>query len=87
MKPMMRGLPYLSRDEYFVLNTTGPGLVSRTLAENPELAKTVKVLFPEDVCDEANWNRFGDIGVHFRKVPGGREETIYAGDWRSAGKA
>jgi glycosyltransferase involved in cell wall biosynthesis len=74
VRPMMLGLPYLSRAEYFVLNTTGPGLVSRTLAENPELAKTVKVLFPEDVCDEGNWNRFGDIGVHLRE-----------GSWRTQG--
>jgi hypothetical protein len=49
--PMMRGTPFLSKDEFYVLNTTGPGLVSRTLAENPELAMNVEVLFPDDVCD------------------------------------
>lgn len=65
VKPMLRGLPFLSRAEFFVLNTTGPGLISRTLAENPELANAVTVLFPEDVCDGRNWNRFGDLGVHF----------------------
>lgn len=64
IKPMMRGSPPLVRDEYFVLNSTGPGLVSRTLAENPELAETVTVLFPEDVCDVRNWYLFGDYGVH-----------------------
>jgi len=64
VKPMMRGSPPLIKDEYLVINSTGPGLVSRTLAENGELAKTVKVLFPEDVCDVRNWNRFGDFGVH-----------------------
>ena len=64
VKLMMRGLPPLSKLEFYVLYTTGPGLVSRTLAENPELAKAVKVLFPEDVCDFGNWNRFGDLGVH-----------------------
>jgi glycosyltransferase involved in cell wall biosynthesis len=62
--PMMRGLPLLSKSEFRILYTTGPGLVSRTLAENPELAKMVRVLFPEDVCDLQNWNRFGDLGVH-----------------------
>ena len=72
--PMMHGLPYLSRASYFVLNTTGPALVSRTLAEYPELAKTVEILFPEDVCDESTWNRFGDFGVHFRE-----------GSWRTRG--
>ncbi len=64
VKPMMRGSPPLIRDEYLILNSTGPGLISRTLAENPELARMVKVLFPEDVCDVGNWNRFGDFGIH-----------------------
>ena len=53
-----------SREENYVLFTTGPGLVSRTLAECPELAGTVKVLFPDDATDPANWYRFGDLGVH-----------------------
>lgn len=65
VKPMMRGLPFLFRDEFLVLNTTGPGLVTRTLAENAELAKAVTVLFPDNVCDVDNWHRFGDLGVHF----------------------
>jgi hypothetical protein len=65
VRPMMRGAPFLSRSECFVLNSTGPGLVSRTLAENPELAKTVEILFPDDVCDESKWNRFGEFGIHF----------------------
>lgn len=64
VEEMMQGLPPLSREEYCILYSTGPGMVSRTLAENPELAKTVKVLFPEDVCNQENWNRFGDLGVH-----------------------
>jgi glycosyltransferase involved in cell wall biosynthesis len=72
VKPMLRGLPFLSRAEFFVLNTTGPGLISRTLAENPELAKTVTVLFPDDVCDGRNWNRFGDLGIH-----------LMEGSWRA----
>jgi inositol phosphorylceramide mannosyltransferase catalytic subunit len=65
VNPMMRGLPLLFRGEYMVLNTTGPGLLSRTLAENADLAETVTVLFPDDVCDVAKWNRFGDLGIHF----------------------
>lgn len=63
-KPMMRGVPLFSRAEYYVLYTTGPGLLSRTLAENPALAETVTVLFPEDVCDVHAWNVFGNFGVH-----------------------
>ncbi len=64
VKPMMRGAPPLFRSEYTVLNTTGPGLISRTLAENKELAKTVTVLFPDDVSDLRKWNCFGDLGIH-----------------------
>ena len=60
----MQGIPRLFRSEFQVLNTTGPGLVSRTLAENPELAKDITVLFPDDVCDERTWHQFGDFGVH-----------------------
>ena len=66
VKPMMRGSPPLIKDEYTVLNSTGPGLISRTLAENVELAKTVTVLFPDNVCDVRNWNRFGDYGIHLK---------------------
>jgi len=65
VEPMMRGFPPLLTSEYFILNTTGPGLISRTLAENTEAAKTVTVLFPDDVCELKNWNRFGDFGTHF----------------------
>jgi inositol phosphorylceramide mannosyltransferase catalytic subunit len=64
VKPMMRGLPWLLTPEYLVLNTTGPGLISRTLAENSELASTVTVLFPDDLYVASSWNRFGDLGVH-----------------------
>lgn len=64
VKPMMRGLPIMSGDDFYVLYTTGPGLCSRTLAENPHLADSVQVLFPDDVCDTATWNCFGKLGVH-----------------------
>jgi inositol phosphorylceramide mannosyltransferase catalytic subunit len=64
VEPMMRGTPPFMRDEFFVLNSTGPGLVSRTLAEDGKLRKTVTVLFPDDICDVQNWNRFGELGIH-----------------------
>ena len=64
LSPMLRGLPLLSQEEFSVLYTTGPGLVSRTLAEQTEIGKTVKVLFPENVCDFSSWNHFGQFGVH-----------------------
>jgi hypothetical protein len=28
------------------------------------LSGSVTVLFPDDVCDTRNWNRFGDLGIH-----------------------
>jgi hypothetical protein len=64
VEPMMKGMPPLSRDQFLVLNTTGPGLLSRTFAEHPALAETVTVLLPEDVCDMQSWNRFGEFGIH-----------------------
>jgi inositol phosphorylceramide mannosyltransferase catalytic subunit len=64
VKPMLRGSPPLIKNETLILNSTGPGLISRTLAENRELGATVTVLFPEDVCDIGNWNRFGEYGIH-----------------------
>jgi inositol phosphorylceramide mannosyltransferase catalytic subunit len=63
-KPMLNRTPPLQRTDYYVLNTTGPGLISRTLAENPDLAACVTVLFPEDVCESQGWNRFGEFGIH-----------------------
>jgi hypothetical protein len=71
-RTMMRGVPPLSKQDFYVLNTTGPGLITRTLAEDLELSKTVKVLFPDDVCNFSNWNRFGDLGVH-----------LMEGSWRT----
>lgn len=73
-KPMMRGFPPMFRDEFVILNTTGPGLISRTFAEDRALAESVTVLFPEDVCDLNQWNRFGDLGIH-----------LMDGSWRLRG--
>lgn len=64
VEPMMCGIPRLFQGDFLVLNTTGPGLVTRTLAENPALAQSVKVLFPDNVCDEKKWHHFGNFGVH-----------------------
>jgi len=64
VRPMMRGCPPFIDDEFVILNATGPGLVSRTFAENPNWARTVTVLLPEDMADLENWNRFGEFGVH-----------------------
>ena len=64
LQPMMNGVHRLLRSEYEVLNTTGPGLLSRTYAERSDLSSCVTVLFPPDVRDPAGWHQFGDYGVH-----------------------
>jgi len=61
---MMKSIPRIFRDEFVVFDSTGPGLVSRTLAEYPDAQNQVKVLFPDDVCDPVSWHRFGSYGVH-----------------------
>jgi len=62
--PMLAGIPRIFRDDYRVLATTGPGLITRTLFEDSRAARQVTVLFPADVCDERNWHQFGTYGVH-----------------------
>jgi len=64
VKPMMRGIPAPFRADFHVLNTTGPGLISRTLAEHQESARGLTVLFPDDVCNPDSWHHFGNFGVH-----------------------
>jgi len=69
---MMQGVPRPFRELFRAPFATGPGMVSRTLAENSELAKNVTILFPYDVCDERSWHQFGNFGVHLQE-----------GSWRS----
>jgi mannosyltransferase OCH1-like enzyme len=61
---MIRNIPSCFRGQFEVFWTTGPGLVTRTLAEKANLRSTVAILFPDDVCDEPAWHCFGDYGVH-----------------------
>jgi hypothetical protein len=63
----LKSLPRALRSDLYVIYTTGPGLVSRTLAEYDNAAHPIKVLFPLDICDKEQWNRFGDHGVHLMK--------------------
>ncbi len=74
-QPMVRGAYSLLPSESYVLNTTGPGMMSRTLAERPDLASKVNVLFPPDVCNRATWHLFGDYGIH-----------LMHSSWRRSGK-
>jgi hypothetical protein len=66
VEPMVKSIPRIFRSDFQVLATTGPGLVSRTLAEYPGARDQVKVLFPEDVCDPTSWFCFGSHGVHLQ---------------------
>jgi hypothetical protein len=66
METTIKSIPRMFRSDLFVLATTGPGLLSRTLAEYPRACDQVKVLFPEDVCEPSSWHCFGAYGVHLQ---------------------
>ena len=63
-KIMIKSVPTFFRREHTVYCSTGPGLVSRTFAENNHFADDINVLFPDDVCNRNNWGLFGEYGVH-----------------------
>lgn len=65
--PMMESIPRLFRGDFRAFYSSGPGLVTRTLAENPGLADRVEVLFPGDVRDQSQWHNFGGFGVHLMR--------------------
>src|SRR5687767_10549080 len=50
-------IPKPFRTQFIAPHATGPALVTRTLAEEPQLQPLVTVLFPDDVCDDATWHR------------------------------
>ena len=75
VRASLRGIPRPFRDDFIVLNTTGPLMMSRTLAEHPDLAQDVTVLFPGDVRDPETWHRFGHIGIHLMEGSWRRRET------------
>jgi hypothetical protein len=74
LRGMQKSIPRILRSELGVLYTTGPWLISRTLAEFPNARERVEVLFPDDVCNPKDWNRFGKFGVH-----------LMGGSWRPRG--
>jgi hypothetical protein len=78
LQPMMTGIPRSFRSEFRVLNSTGPGLITRTLVERSESARDINVLFPVDVCDERTWHQFGSYGVHLMEASWrGRERWLW----------
>jgi inositol phosphorylceramide mannosyltransferase catalytic subunit len=72
LKRMLADIPAPFRSRYHVLNSTGPGLVTRTLVEQPDAARDVTVLYPDDVCDCESWHQFGRYGIH-----------LMEGSWRN----
>ncbi len=84
--PMLRGSPPFIKDELFIVNSTGPGLVSRTWAENAELAKSVTILFPDDVCDVRTWDQFGDFGVHLADSSWRTDKNYFRGKLTEYGR-
>jgi hypothetical protein len=63
VEPALRSIPRMFRDDFFVLSTTGPLLLSRTLAESAS-GGDVTVLFPDDVRSPGAWHKFGQVGIH-----------------------
>lgn len=59
---MMKSVNPMLRWDYRIINSTGPGLVSRTFAE--EASPDVTILFPQDVREKTGWHQFGNYGVH-----------------------
>jgi inositol phosphorylceramide mannosyltransferase catalytic subunit len=73
---LMKPIPRMFREDFYVLNTTGPGAISRTLAEYPDAALQVEVLFPENVCDSTTWHRFGSFGVHLQEATWRKKKSL-----------
>src|SRR5262245_20164937 len=73
-RKMHRGVPRLFRGQFIATNSTGPGLVTRTLAEREDLRSSVTVLFPDDVCEPSTWHSFGDYGAHLMSASWRRKE-------------
>lgn len=61
---MMFRIPAWMQMQYRIPMATGPGVLSRTFAENTELQSKVTILFPHDVRDLKAWHQFGDFGPH-----------------------
>lgn len=72
---MLKAIPWMFRKDEYVICTTGPGIVTRTYAENQDLRSKVKILIPGNIYDKKNWSQFGNYGIHFS----GFEKQV---DWR-----
>jgi hypothetical protein len=74
---MLKSIPWVLRKDAYVICSTGPGLVSRTYAENRHLQATVKILFPENIYDLKNWNQFGRYGIHLSANAWRKKENMF----------
>ena len=68
---LLDGVPWVLHSQFIVPCSTGPALMTRTLAENPHLRSSLELLVPTELRDGAKWRYFGDYGVH-----------VSAGTWR-----
>lgn len=83
LSPMMKSIPRLFYSDYCILNSTGPGLLSRTLGESTENAREVRVLMPSNPKDLKTWHNFGSFGVHmmdhtWRRSPNPIRKRLFA---------
>lgn len=62
MEVMLKSIPLMFRKDAYVICTTGPGIVTRTYAENFDLRSTLKILTPTNIYDKSNWTHFGNYG-------------------------
>lgn len=73
----LHGIPRYFRGQFEAPYATGPGMVTRTLGENPALHSALTVLFPTDVCDERQWHNFGDFGVHLQQASWRKRDGMF----------
>jgi hypothetical protein len=66
-----RGIPFFVKESFYILHSTGPGLITRTFAEYEDPYGSIKVLLPKDAGDPENWFKFGRFGFH-----------LMEGNWR-----
>lgn len=63
-RSILSSLPFGLREELTAIYTTGPGMLTLTLAHYQSRESPVAVLFPPNISDRASWNQFGEYGIH-----------------------
>lgn len=75
-RQMLSGIPAVFQSQFIAPFATGPGLVTRTFIENSSLRDKISVLFPDDVRDPQNWQKFGNFGVHLMQSSWRKRENF-----------